>query len=255
VNVNDITAMGGTPIAMVDNLSIRDSGIYKEILRGIQNGVKKFNVPVVGGHVNPDCADNTIDIAIIGRAEKEDVILSSTAGAGDTVIFAVDIDGDYHPDYKYAWDSTSHKSSEIVQKQLEIMREIGKRKLATAAKDISNPGYLGTLGMLLESSGVGAVVNVEAIPRPHALNDAGVIIWLESYPGYAYVLTCRPENADEIIRLFNERKVSANAVGTIDNRKKLTVTDNNGNTRKTIFDFAVDRITGLKKRENNGGEI
>ena len=33
---------------------------------------------------------------------------------------------------------------------------LGAQKLVTAGKDISNPGTLGTLGMLLESSGVGA---------------------------------------------------------------------------------------------------
>ncbi len=35
------------------------------------------------------------------------------------------------------------------------MEEIGKRHLATAGKDISNPGLIGTLGMLLEVSGKG----------------------------------------------------------------------------------------------------
>ena len=39
------------------------------------------------------------------------------------------------------------------------MNNIARKHLLTAGKDISNPGILGTLGMLLEASGVGAKSN------------------------------------------------------------------------------------------------
>ena len=45
------------------------------------------------------------------------------------------------------------------------MNSIARKHLLTAGKDISNPGILGTLGMLLEASGVGATVELEKIPR------------------------------------------------------------------------------------------
>ena len=46
------------------------------------------------------------------------------------------------------------------------MQEIGSRKLVTAGKDISNPGIIGTLGMLLEVSGKGADIDLTQIPKP-----------------------------------------------------------------------------------------
>lgn len=56
VNVNDIAAMGGTPLAMVDVLAIKEDSRRKDLLRGMQDGVAKFGVPIVGGHTHPDCS-------------------------------------------------------------------------------------------------------------------------------------------------------------------------------------------------------
>jgi len=44
------------------------------------------------------------------------------------------------------------KSPEMVQEQIAVMNSIASKHLVTAGRDISNPGTLGTLGMLLESS-------------------------------------------------------------------------------------------------------
>ena len=61
--------------------------------------------------------------------------------------------------------TTTHKTPELVQLQISVMNNIAKKHLLTAGKDISNPGILGTLGMLLEASEVGATVELEKIPR------------------------------------------------------------------------------------------
>jgi hypothetical protein len=51
VNVNDIAAMGGIPMGMTNVLSTQSPETCKEIMKGISDGVKKFGVPMVGGHV------------------------------------------------------------------------------------------------------------------------------------------------------------------------------------------------------------
>ena len=55
-----------------------------------------------------------------------------------------------------------------------------------AAKDVSMAGVVGTLGMLAESSGCGAELDVGSIPRPLR---AGLGDWLTCFPGLA-MLTC-----------------------------------------------------------------
>src|SRR5512137_3057128 len=88
VNVHDIAAMGGWPVAMVDVLSISSPEIAGAVLRGMRKGIEKFNVPIVGGHLHPDTPYNALDVAILGKAKKNAVILSSTARADEVVIAA-----------------------------------------------------------------------------------------------------------------------------------------------------------------------
>ena len=68
VNVNDIAAMGGKPLAMVDILSINNEQIYEELMKGIKDGCEKFNIPLVGGHLHPDAEFDSLGIAIAGIA-------------------------------------------------------------------------------------------------------------------------------------------------------------------------------------------
>jgi hypothetical protein len=51
-----------------------------------------------------------------------------------------------------------------------------------AAKDVSMAGIAGTLGMLAEASGCGAVLDVAAVPRPAAATTGD---WLTCFPGFA----------------------------------------------------------------------
>ena len=74
VNVNDIAAMGGKPIAMVNIMAVDNEEIYEEILSGIVDGCRKFNVPMVGGHLHPDAEYNSLDVAIAGIASKDSLI-------------------------------------------------------------------------------------------------------------------------------------------------------------------------------------
>lgn len=218
VNVNDIAAMGGKPIAMVNTLSINDDEIYDELLQGIVDGCRKFNVPMVGGHLHPDSEFNSLDVAIAGIAQKDCLITSSGANVGDKVLVAVDTDGRQHPQFALNWDTTYEKDEKLVRDQIRVMQEIAEAKLPTAGKDISNPGTLGTLEMLLEASGVGACVNLLDIPKnPNVPWDE----WLMAYPGAAFVLTAREENCQEIIDTLSPYSFEVAVVGDVIEDKKL----------------------------------
>jgi len=223
VNVNDIAAMGGKPIAMVNIMSINDDGIYDEMLQGIVDGCTKFNVPMVGGHLHPDAEFNSLDVAIVGIAKKDSLITSAGANVGDKVIVAIDTDGRQHPQFALNWDTTYEKDEKLVQNQIKIMQKIAEDHLPTAGKDISNPGTLGTLEMLLEASGVGASVDLDKIPKNP---DVSWQDWLRAYPGAAFVLTATEENADKIIEELSPYSFEVAIVGDVIDEKKLYVSYN-----------------------------
>jgi selenophosphate synthetase-related protein len=69
------------------------------------------------------------------------------------------------------------------------MGSVVARTAPAAAKDVSMAGLVGTLGMLAEASGCGAVLDVAAVPRP-AVSTVGD--WVTCFPGTAFLTTDVP---------------------------------------------------------------
>ncbi|MDO5826855.1 MAG: methanogenesis marker 2 protein [Methanobrevibacter sp.] len=231
VNVNDIAAMGGKPIAMVNIMAVDNEEIYEEILSGIVDGCRKFNVPMVGGHLHPDAEYNSLDVAIAGIASKDSLITSSGAKVGDKVLVAIDTDGRQYPGIPLNWDTTYEKDAKLVQDQIKVMQKIAEEHLPSAGKDISNPGTLGTLEMLLESSGVGASVELEKIPRNENVDWD---MWLRAYPGAAFVMTAPEENAQAIIDALSPYSFEVAVIGEVIEEKKLYLSS--GDEKLVLFD-------------------
>ncbi|MBM4241376.1 MAG: methanogenesis marker 2 protein [Euryarchaeota archaeon] len=245
VNVNDIAAMGGEPVAMVNVLSISNEKTCYEVMNGIRAGVKKFGIPMVGGHVHPDTPYNALDVSIAGIIDKGDLITSCDAKVGDKVIIAIDLDGQVHPKFQLNWDTTTRKSPELVQAQIKVMNKLAKKHLVTSGRDISNPGTLGTLGMLLEASNVGATVELSKIPKNR---EVPWDQWLKLYPGSGFVLTVEDSNVDKCIDLLEDVKISSLASGAIIEDQRLYLEHNN--QKKVVFDFKRDEIMGIKEERS-----
>lgn len=241
VNVHDIAAMGGRALGMVDIFSSSSPEMSLRVLKGMKAGVEKLGVPIVGGHIHPDTPYTAVDVAILGSVRRDCIIYSSTATPGDDVVLGIDLDGRVHPSCDMNWDSTFLKDGKTVRHQIETMPELGEKKLLTAGKDVSNPGILGTLGMILEVSGVGADIELDLIPKPSQLTWEH---WLRMYPGMGFIVTCKPENTEKVIATFHNHKLNASRIGKIVPGSRLDITRDGD--RATVFDFAKHNITGLR---------
>lgn len=240
VNVNDIAAMGGKPVAMVNVLSSNNKNACKELLRGIRDGIVKFGVPMVGGHMHPDTPYTSLSVAIIGTVKRGCEIRSGSAKAGDVVISAIDMDGKMGPNSPYSYDSTTFKEPDEVRARYAVMQEIGEKKLVTAGKDISNPGLIGTLGMLLETSKKGGCVDLRKVSAPEGIDFTQ---WLKVHPATGFIVTALPENEKEVIELFERSGYAASNIGVVNDTMKLNI--RYGNKCATVFDFSKDVVTGI----------
>ncbi|MBN1786140.1 MAG: methanogenesis marker 2 protein [Candidatus Methanofastidiosa archaeon] len=237
-NVNDIYAMGGRPLAMTNILSLTENDGCSDVIRGISMGCKKFKVPMVGGHLHPDTQAMSLSVSIIGKAEK--VLTSFDARPGQDIVIAIDITGERHSNF-LNWDSTSMKEPEVVVSRLDKMAVVAERGLATSAKDISNPGLLGTIGMLLETSSVGATIDVDSIPGPEGVD---IQDWVRMYPGFGFIMTCDKENTDLVIDIFRSEKVESCVIGKVEKGSLMSL--KSGDEKRTLFDFSKDIITGIR---------
>ena len=241
VNIHDIAAMGGHPVAMVDIFSISRPDILAQVVKGMHDASEQFGVPIVGGHLHPDAPYSVIDVSILGCARLDSIIYSSTAQDGDAVVAAIDLNGRVHPSCMLNWDSVTMKPAGAVRAQIAVMEEIGRKHLVTAGKDISNPGLIGTLGMLLEVSGKGADIDLGKIPKPDlAKNNITFELWVRMYPGMGFVLTAKKEHVPELVRLFDGVGMTAREIGTVTGSRELRIHYEGRDTQ--VFDFVDNGI-------------
>ena len=220
VNVNDIAAMGAKPLAMVNIMSIAHDEIYDDLLKGINDGCLKFGVPMVGGHLHPDSTVDSLGVAIVGIAQKDKIITSFDAQIGDKVIVAIDLDGKPHEMFSLNWDTTYEKDAKLVQDQILAIQYLAENDYINSGKDISNPGILGTLEMLLEASNKGAIVNLQDIPKnPNVEWEP----WLKMYPGSGFVFTADEKDCDTIIEYLDKYSLTAAIVGEVNDSNSLFV--------------------------------
>ena len=238
VTVNDIYSMGGRPVAMVNVLANGNSTLRSKVVDGIRNGCEKLKVPMVGGHLHPDASVPSLSVAILGRAKK--LLRSHLAKPGDDLVFAADLNGQAGCSSVTSWDANSGKTSEELLFRLEALPLIAEREWAVTCKDVSNGGLLGTLSIMMENSGRGAVIDLDVIPRPTRLTLSQ---WLLSFQSFGFVLAVPPEFSIRIISLFKERGIDAAIVGHV--MKEKTVIMLSGANSATLFDFEHERITGI----------
>jgi len=215
VNVSDIYAMGGRPIAVVDAIWSDGENQAKPILEGLATASQVYGVPVVGGHTNLRNDAPQLSVAILGRAKR---LLSSFAAKPEqNLLAAIDLRGHFREPYLW-WDASTGAPLERLRQDLELLPTLAETDLCASAKDISNAGVIGTLLMLLECSGLGGVIDINAIPRP---TDIDLERWLRCFPSYGFVLSVDEVDSEAVIERFNQRGIACAAIGRTDDSGQL----------------------------------
>lgn len=237
VNVSDVSSMGGTAIAAVDVLFAGDQTDNPRIFEGMRAAADAFGVPVVGGHTSRSSGRSLVAVAILGRAKR--LITSFDARPGDALVMAVDLRGSYR-DNSNNFNAATCASSARLRSQHALLPELAEAGLVHSGKDISMAGVAGTLAMLCESSGCGAIMHVDNVPAP-----VGVELprWLSSFPSYGFLLACAPEHNAQVIARFQAQGISAARVGTFQAAPRVDLAL--GPERVTYLDFTQDRLTGF----------
>ncbi len=244
VNVSDIYAMGGRTIAVVDTLwsqSVRESIALWE---GIQAAAKAYDVPIVGGHTNCQSPYNALAVSILGRATH--LLTSFDSQPGDRLLLAIDFAGQPYPNYTF-WNAATEADPIILRRNLNILPQLAECGLCTAGKDISMGGIVGTVLMMMETSGCGAILNVDSIPRPETVT---LDWWLRCFPSFGFVLSVQPENILSVQTYFNSQNIVCESIGTVNNSKQIHLQDDRGNIA-LFWDLNQENFMGFTERIGN----
>jgi uncharacterized protein len=237
VNVSDIYAMGGRPVAIVDTLWSQDATISQPLLAGMSAAARAYQVPIVGGHTNARSSYNAFSVSILGRAQQ--LISSFKAQPGDRLLMAINLRGQMHPKYPF-WNATTTAAPNRLRSDLELLPKLAENGLCAAGKDISMGGIIGTALMLLETSNSGAVLDLDAILTPPEIPFDR---WLVSFPSYGFLLSVHPENVSTVQQMFHDRQIACVDIGEVIEGRQLTLKYQQESV--TFWNFDREQLTGF----------
>jgi AIR synthase-related protein len=236
VNVSDVVAMGGRPMAVVNAVWADGEAGAEPVLAGLRAAAEAFGVPIAGGHTNLRNDRGQLSVAIIGRARR--LLTSFDARPGDRLVAAIDLRGRYREPFAN-WEAATDAPPARLRGDLEILPQLAEAGLARAAKDISQGGVIGTAAMLAECSGVGMIIDVAAIPRP---DGVALDRWLSTFPSFGYLLSVASSDVPAVLGAFRQRGIAAADIGAVIAGTQVAITD--GADLETIVDFAQRPFIG-----------
>jgi selenophosphate synthetase-related protein len=236
-NISDVRAMGAHPLGIVDMLVSPDKAHAERVLDGIRWASDLLGVPVVGGHLTLGHAP-ALSASCTGFTTHP--LRANAARPGDVVLAAFAVDGRYMSDDTDFFSALRERRPSLLKTDGEALVEVAEAGLCHAARDVSMPGIAGSLLQMIEGAGVGATLDVDAIPRP-----AGVALerWLLTFPSFGFLLAAPEEHVEEAAARFLRRGLACAPCGRFDDTRALKLAS--GGETAVAWDLQATPLTGI----------
>ncbi len=236
-NVSDVRAMGARPHGILDMLVSPDAAHAEQVLDGIRWAAELLAVPVLGGHLTLGHAP-ALSASCTGFTTAP--LKASAAKPGDVLLAAFAVDGRYMNDTNDFFTALRDRRPSLLKTDGEALVEVAEQQLCHAARDISMPGVAGSLLQMIEGAGVGATLDVDAVPRP-----VGVALerWLVTFPSFGFLLAAPEQHVDAAVGRFLARGLACAPCGRFDDTNTLKLASDGATA--VAWDLAATSLTGL----------
>ena len=193
--LSDIAAMGGRPIAAFLSLSVPSKlpqSWVDHFFSGLLRLARQYKVELAGGDTAQSPDGVLADIVVVGRAKRGTALRRSGAKPGDRIYVTGEL-GESGAALELLSAGKITRRDVFPTPRIPVGEWLRKSRLASAAIDISD-GLSTDLEHICEESGVGAVIQTEAIPIHLAAqklgrnNDSSISLNLAVHSGEDYEL-------------------------------------------------------------------
>ncbi len=237
VNLSDLAACGAMPMAFT--LALALPRVDEVFLAGFAQGLLALadahHCELIGGDTT--LGPLNICITVFGELPAGTALLRSGAQAGDDLYVSGTL-GDARLALEVFRGTVALEGAafDAVRGAMEqptprVALGVALRGVATSAIDVSD-GLLGDLAHVLRRSGVGATLDVDALPRSAVLR-AQTMAWqhtctLAGGDDYELVFTAPPQHADKVTAAARAAQVRVTRIGRIDAAAGLRLVDQAG---------------------------
>jgi thiamine-monophosphate kinase len=237
VNLSDLAACGADPLAFTLALALPriDEAWLDGFARGLLALADAHGCELVGGDTTQGPLN--ICITVFGELPAGTALLRSGARAGDALYVSGTL-GDarlaleaFRGTVSLPGDAFAAARIAMEQPQPRVALGRALRGVASSAIDISD-GLIGDLGHVMQRSGVGAVVEADALPRSAGLAAQPPEVQRECTlaggDDYELLFTAPPAQAGAVQRAAALAGVSVTCIGRITPETGLRVVDGSG---------------------------
>ena len=244
VSLSDLAACGARPLAFTLALALprADEAFLSAFSRGLLALADREDCELVGGDTTRGSL--TVCVTIFGELPIGSALLRSGARPGDELYVSGTL-GDarlaleaFRGTVSLAEPAFRHARQAMEMPAPRNGLGIRLRGIATSAIDVSD-GFVGDLGHILRRSRVGAVVDVDALPRsavlaaqPQALQRQCV---LAGGDDYELVFTALPSRRDAVAAAAAAAGVAVARIGRIEAGSALRLVDHDGTAVENGF--------------------
>lgn len=196
VNLSDVAAMGGVPVASMLSLSLpcELSGEWAaEFMRGYNSLSEVAAVPLIGGDTTSSKSVVTINVVAIGRVANSNIKRRSGAKVGDVILVngSLGESGDgLRSILNGDFDGVNVAQHLRPIPQITEGEWLGSQSAVTSMMDISD-GVASDIRHILKSSQVGGVIELSAVPTRVDITTA-----LSAGEDYKLLLTASSDEVD-----------------------------------------------------------
>ncbi len=237
VNLSDLAAMGAQPLGFTLALALpaADAGWLEAFSRGLLRLADEHRIELVGGDTTRGPLN--LCITVFGSVPPKQAMRRDGARDGDEIWVSGTLG-----DARLALEALQHKLTLTAQQMAMARPRLDRplprnalgcalRSIATAAIDVSD-GLLGDLGHILECSGVGAVIDADALPCGAALTLEGQArrraFALNGGDDYELCFTAPVQSRTAVLDAAQRSGVPVTCIGRITREPGMHVTDGNG---------------------------
>ncbi len=237
VNLSDLAAMGARPLAFTLALAlpVADEAWLASFSRGLLALADAHNIELAGGDTTRGPLN--LCITVFGSVPAEQALRRDSAQAEDEVWVSGTLG-----DARLALAAMQQQltlAPEILDAALKRLHRpeprvalgLALRGMASAAIDVSD-GLLGDLGHILERSGVGAIIDADALPFGSVLSHQSIErrreFALNGGDDYELCFTAPIHQRPAVLAAAQQAGVPVTRIGLLTKEPGLQVTDCNG---------------------------
>lgn len=238
VNASDIAAMGAEPLWALISLLL-PANVSMDTLNGIYEGIRslgrRLGIAIVGGNVSGTDGPLTLDMTLLGRVARgrackrsggqpgDLLVVTGALGAAAAGLLAFTTGRDTMPPVGVATDVWERARTALVAPMPRVAegRALGLTGAVSAMLDVSD-GLTADLGHMCAASGVGAVIDAEALPIDTAASAIATVygrdprdLALSGGEAYELLFSVPPAGLDTTLEAVHSAGGNASVIGTL----------------------------------------